>query len=107
MSRRAWRNSFIAAVTIWATIAAVIIFWHYIMLGLIAWVCLHFLRSRYGLRGRRSTFAQKVTAGSAAFAAWQSRWINPHKRRTFTARVPASAAPAPTVYDQEWDDVPY
>lgn len=55
---------------------------------------------RMGYRPRRSSFASKVTAVSAAYGAWNTRWLKPKSARaTVTSHVGA--------VDRPDDDIPF
>ncbi len=77
-----------------------------LVVGLFLRLALH----RAGYRPRRgSSFAAKVTAVSAAYGAWNTRWL---KSRAATATIPASVGEAPTLVDAKGypyrkDDIPY
>ena len=108
MSRRAWGYGIAAALLLWALVVAAIILWHWVLLALLGIFCWKVLAAQLGLRkGRRgSSFARNVTAVSAAYAAWNSRWLNPAQFKARMGRAkgawPDSDAPGGIALSEDY-----
>jgi hypothetical protein len=86
-----------------------VVIWHYrieVGYALVAGFMLRIAAHRAGYRPRRSSFAAKVTAVSAAYGAWNTRWLKPRKGdHHVPVKVTARAnVDGPTVDD---DGIPY
>jgi hypothetical protein len=107
------RHALIVAVPILLAVL-IYLFWHQLMLVVIGVTAWRLLLHHAGIRRRPGSFARNVTALSAAYAAWNSRWIKHAATNPIRVSVHKDAKGAYTgpdgvtrLSEENWGDVPF
>lgn len=101
------RRSLFLVVAVLAA-ALIVIYWHLIAALAFAGLLIHLNRRiRHGNRRRQPAFAKNVLALSAAYAAWNSRWLSPHHAKVHANARGTWTAPDGHVESFPPDEVPF